>query len=313
MLKKTKINHNGNLPEICKKGINYSKIAPYLYIAPAFIFLMTFKYWPMIYTFILSGMKWNFMSPVKEIVGFSNYVELFRKELFWRSFINTFKYIGLIAPIQIVIPLLLAVLLNNISTKKIKSFYQAILFTPTVLSFAIVCMIWLWMFNPSHGFLNHLLNLFGIQGVSWLSEKRLALPAISVVASWKLIGYNLLIFFAALSAIPSDYTEAALIDGASNWQIFWNIKWPLLSPTTFFILVTTIIYASDRVFIPINMLTRGGPFHSTTNLVFAIYRISFQFFNVGVASSTATITFIIFILLTYLQIKYVQRRVHYET
>jgi len=302
-----------NTIEIRKKGFKISKIAPYLYIAPALILLIVFKYWPMIYTFILSGMKWNFINPVKEVVGFSNYTELFHKELFWKSFMNTFKYIGLITPIQIIIPLFLAVLLNGITTKKIKSFYQAVLFTPTVLSFAIVCMIWLWMYNPSNGFLNHLLNVFGIRSVSWLSEKRLALPAISVVTSWKLIGYNLLIFFAALSSIPSDYTEAALIDGATNWQIFWKIKWPLLSPTTFFILVTTIIYASDRVFIPINMLTRGGPYYSTTNLVFAIYRISFQFFNVGVASSTATITFIIFILITYLQIKYVQKRVYYET
>jgi ABC-type sugar transport system permease subunit len=275
--------------------------------------MMVFKYWPMFFTFLLSGLEWNLIRPAKEFVGFGNYIELFQKELFWKSFINTFKYIGIIVPVQIIIPLLIAILLFNISGKKIKSFYQAIIFTPTVLSFAIVCMIWLWMFNPSHGFINHVLNAMGIKGVSWLSEKRTALPALATVTNWKLLGYNILIFFAALSAIPTDYTEAALIDGASSWKIFWNIKLPLLSPTTFFILVTTIIYSSDRVFIPINMLTRGGPYYSTTNLVFAIYRLSFQFFKAGVASSAATITFIIFILITYLQIKYVQRRVHYET
>ena len=295
------------------KKIRAFNIAPYLYLTPALALMAIFQYWPMVFSFILSGMKWNFLSPVKEFVGFSNYAELFEKELFWKSLGNTFKYIALIVPTQIVFPLLLALLLFGVKTNRFKSFYQAVIFTPTVLSFAIVCMIWLWMLNPISGFINHFLNIFGIPGVSWLSEANFALPTISVVTSWKLLGYNFLIFYAALSAIPYEYLEAGVIDGASSWQIFWIIKLPLLSPTTFYILVTTIVYSSDRVFIPINMLTRGGPYDSTTNLIFAIYRISFQFFNVGVASSTATITFLIFIAMTYLQIRYLQRGVHYES
>jgi len=299
-------------PLATRRQFSRFKIAPYLYLAPALVLLITFKYWPMFFTFFLSTMKWNFINPVKHFIGFSNYIELMDRELFWTSLVNTFRYMLFIVPVQIVIPLFLALLLTHISSNRVKPFYQAVMFTPTVLSFAIVCMIWLWMFNPSHGFLNHFIGLAGFEGISWLSEKNTALPAISMVTNWKLLGYNFLIFYAALQAIPSEYIEAAVIDGASSGKIFWYLKLPLLSPTTFFILVTTIIYSSDRVFIPINMLTRGGPFYSTTNLVFAIYRISFQFFNVGVASATATITFLIFIVITYLQIKYLQKRVHYE-
>lgn len=310
---RTKSDVKIHISKIEKTGIKYSKIAPYLYLMPTLILLGIFRYWPMIFTFILAEMKWNLLSPTKEFVGFNNYIEVFNKELFWMSFVNTFKYLGLIVSIQMVFPLLLAVLLYSISAKKLKSFYQAVIFTPTVLSFAIVCMIWLWMFNLTHGSLNHVLNLFGIQSISWLSEKGTALPSIVMVTNWKILGYNFLIFFAGLSAIPPYYIESALIEGASNWQIFWKIRFPLLTPTTFFLLVTTIIFASDRVFIPINMLTRGGPYYSTTNLVFAIYRISFQFFKAGVASAVATITFVLFILVTYLQIKYLQRWVHYET
>lgn len=287
-------------------------IAPYLYLAPALIPMALFMYWPMIFSLALSAMKWNFINPVKRFVGLANFGDLFQKELFWKSLINTFNYAAAIVPVQIVVPLALALLLDAVYSNRFRSLYQTVIFMPTVLSFAIVCMIWLWMFNPSHGFLNHLLGVFGVPGVSWLSEKQTALPAIALVTNWKLTGYNFIIFYAALTAISQEYIEAAVIDGARRRTIFWRIKLPLLSPTTFFVLVTTIIYSSDRVFIPINMLTRGEPFYSTTNLVFAIYRFSFQFFNVGVASAAATITFLIFLVITYLQLRFLQRRVHYE-
>ncbi len=287
-------------------------IAPYLYLAPALVPMIVFMYWPMVFSLALSAMKWNFINPVKQFVGLANYTEMFQKELFWKSLVNTFSYAAIIVPAQIIVPLILALLLFSVYSNRFKSLYQTIIFMPTVLSFAIVCMIWLWMFNPSHGFLNHLLRVFGVPEVSWLSERQTALPAIALVTNWKLTGYNFIIFYAALTAISQEYVEAAVIDGAASRMIFWRIKFPLLSPTTFFVLVTTIIYSSDRVFIPINMLTRGGPYYSTTNLVFAIYRFSFQFFNVGVASAAATVTFLIFLLITYLQLRFLQKRVHYE-
>lgn len=296
-----------------RRTLRRLKLPAYLYVAPALILMLVFKYWPMFFTFVLSAMKWNFMSPSKEFIGLRNFTSLFQKEEFWQSFVNTFRYILLIVPVQIVIPLALALLLFAVYKSRFRVVYQAVIFMPTVLSFAIVCMVWLWMFHPTFGVLNQILNFFGLRKVSWLSEPAFALPAISFVTNWKLIGYNFLIFYAAITSIPSEYVEAATIDGASSWSVFWRIKLPLLSPTTFFVFVTTVIYASDRVFIPINMLTRGGPYDSTSNLIFSIYRYAFQFFNVGVASATATVTFLLFVIITYLQLRYLQKQVHYDS
>jgi ABC-type sugar transport system permease subunit len=270
--------------------------------------ILIFKYWPMVFSFVLSLLKWNFISPVREFVGLDNFVGLFQRDTFMIALKNTPIYTAALLPLYIALPLVLAVVLAAVASERLRSTYKAVIFSPTVLSFAITCMVWLWIFNPIDGVLNKILALFGLAPVSWLSDARYALWAIVLVSGWKAFGYNLVLFFAALASIPNDYIEAAQIDGAPSWQLFWKIKWPLLSPTMFFALITTVIYAAERAFIPINILTKGGPYESTTNLSYAIYLFGFNFFDAGLASAAATITFVLFIIITGLELL-----VHYET
>jgi len=289
-----------------------SSVEAYLYIAPAFVLLVVFKYWPMVFGLILSFLQWNFVSATKEFVGWSNYVGMFSRDTFLIALRNTPLYILALLPFYLALPLGLAVLLSGVRSKRLASIYKAVIFSPSVLSFAITCMVWLWIFNPLYGVLNRLLVLTGIPAVSWLSDSNVALWSIVLVSGWKTFGYNMVLLIAALSAISPQYVEAAEIDGATPWQIFWKIKWPLISPTMFFLLVTTIIFTAERAFIPINILTKGGPYEATTNLSFAIYLFGFQFFDAGLASATATFTFVLFLLITVFEIRYLERYVTYE-
>lgn len=296
-----------------RRKLKFSGAEPYLYIAPAFALLVIFKYWPMVFSGVLSMLNWDFVSPDWEFVGLANYSGLLNREMFILSLRNTAIYTLALVPFYLIFPLVLAVILFTVSPDRLQSAYKAVIFSPTVLSFAITCMVWLWIFNPIDGILNQVLRTAGLPPLSWLSDSKVAIWAIALVTGWKAFGYNLVLYFAGLASIPKDYVEAAQIDGASPWKLFWAIKWPLLSPTTFFALVTTVIYAAERAFIPINILTKGGPYNSTTNLAYVIYVFGFNWFNVGLASAAAIVTFAIFVVLTAVQVRYLERYVKYET
>jgi sn-glycerol 3-phosphate transport system permease protein len=282
-----------------------------MYILPAVAVLIVFIYWPMIYSVVLSFYEWNFISPTKYFRGFGNYTTLATREFFWTSGWNTGKYVLGLLPLEMVFPVGLAVLVSSIAPQRIQEIFKVFIFSPAVLSFAVTCYVWLWIFNPLGGLSNYLLSIVGISPVSWLTEKKWALWSIVVLSGWRQFGYSLVLYTAALSAIPSQYIEAARIDGVNNWQLFWKIKWPLISPTTFFILITTIIFASTHAFIPIHILTQGGPHNSTSNLIYLVYVYAFKFFNVGLASTGAVLLFAVFLLITFLQLRYVERYVHY--
>ncbi len=295
-----------------RRVLKLLSVEPYLYIAPALLLLLVFKYWPMVFSLVLSFTKWKFARPNLEWAGLSHYAGLLGRETFTIALQNTPLYILGLAPLYIVLPLVLAVFLSAIPWERVRSLYKAIAFSPSVLSFAITCMVWLWMFNAVNGVLNQVLTRLGLSPLSWLDDSRLALWSIVLVSGWRGFGYNMVLYLAALENIPHEYLEAARIDGANGWQLFWKIKWPLLSPTTFFMLVTTIIFAAERAFIPINILTRGGPHQASTNLSYAIYLFAFNFFDPGLASAAAVVTFVLFLLVTVAQIRYLERYVTYE-
>jgi sn-glycerol 3-phosphate transport system permease protein len=287
------------------------RIEPYLYLLPALVFFLVFKYWPMLFGFFLSLSKWNFISSIKW-VGINNYIDMFGRELFVNAVRNTAIYTAILLPAYIVIPLLLALAILRVRNRRLASLYKPVIFMPTILSFAITCMVWMWVFNPSFGALNTVLSYFGIKPIYWLSDDKIALWSIILVSGWKTFGYNMIIFIAGLSAISEELLEASVIDGANAWETFWRVKWPMLSPTTFFILVTSIIYATDKAFIPINVLTRGGPHDATTNLAHAIYVFGFEMFNSGIANAVSMLTFLMFLVITYLLMKVVGERIYYE-
>lgn len=273
-----------------------------LYCLPALIFFGVFKYWPMIYSAVLSFAKWNFVKDIKWI-GWSNYATMFDKAMFIKGIGNTFLYIIALLPFFIVLPLMLATALLNVRNTKLQGIFKAVYFIPTVLAFSIICYVWIWIYNPTYGLLNKFLGLFGVPAFSWLSDPKVAFFAIVLVCGWKYMGQNMILFMAGLLNISNDCIEAATIDGANGWQCFWRIKFPLLAPTTVYLLLTSVIFAAERAFTAINLLTEGGPSYATTNLSYVIYEFGFKYYNIGMASAIAVFTSIIFLIITILMMR----------
>lgn len=269
----------------------------FLYVLPALVFFGLFKYWPMIYSTVLSFAKWNFVADLKWM-GMGNYLSMFDKAMFLKGVGNTFLYILYLLPFFIVLPLMLAVALLNVRGRRAQGFYKALYFMPTVLAFSIICIVWLWMYNPSYGVLNNVLRLFGLEGWAWVSDPSTAFFAIVLVCGWKFLGQNMILFLAGLMNISQDCIEASTIDGANGWQCFWRIKFPLLAPTTVYLLLTSVIFAAERAFTAINLLTQGGPSYGTTNLSYVIYEFGFKYYNIGMASAIAVFTSLIFLVIT---------------
>jgi len=292
-----------------RTSIRLRKVLPYLLIAPSLAVFLVFDIWPIIYSFYLSFMKWNLLSPKKTFVGLDNYITIFTSEEFLKALWHTVVFtIGRVGG-SLTFALLLALLLNT--QKRWVSWVQASIFSPHVVSMVSISMLWLWLMDPNHGLLNYLLSLVGLPPSRWLAGVDTALLSVIIVTVWKAIGYDMVIFLSGLQAIPEELHEAAKIDGANSFQRFWKITFPLLSPTTFFLTVTSII-ASFQVFDSVRVMTGGGPVDATTVLVFYIYQHGFRFYKIGQATAASTVLFLIILILTVLQFKYAEKKVHYD-
>lgn len=293
------------------RAVKWETVAPYTFVAPLLFLITLFIFWPLLYSFYLSTLRWNLVSAVRTFVGFGNFTELPADPRFGDAITNTGVYVLALVPIQVFLPLGLALLLWPIRRSRAQDAYRVTLFAPTVISFAVAALVWMWIFSPHQGLLNQVIVAFGGSSVSWLTDPKTAIWAVIGVSAWKVMGFNLLLYIAALEAVPHEYLEAAEIDGAGGWQLTRHIRWPLISPTFFFVLVTTVIFVNDEVFSAINVMTDGGPFERTTNLVYYLYEQAFRYFQVGAASAVALILFFAIVLLTWLQFRFVERRVHY--
>jgi ABC-type sugar transport system permease subunit len=283
----------------------------YLFIAPLLALMAAFIYWPMLYSAYLSLYDWNFVSPDWRFVGATNYTRLPDDPRFRLALWQTVLYVLALVPIKVFLPLGLALLLWPIRRSRAQGVYRLMLFTPTVISFAVAALVWLWIFNPIQGVLNQVIVGVGGSRVNWLSNPQTAIWCVIIVSTWKVLGFNLLLYLAALEGVPEEYVEAGSIDGAGGWQLIRHIRWPLITPTFFFVLVTTIIFVNDEVFSAISVLTDGGPFDRSINLVFYLYQQAFRYFQIGIASAVAIILSVAVILLTWLQFRFVERHVHY--
>ena len=287
---------------IARKHARVTLLSFFLFVLPALVLFVLFKWWPIVYSFFLSFEKWNFVSA-RKFIGLANYARLFTHQNFQKAFVHTFVYIVELFPFFVILPLLFALLLSYVVHSRLQSFFRALLFIPTILAFSIVCLVWMWMYNPNFGLFNNILKVVGLGPYSWLTDLRTALPSIVMVTGWKILGSNMILYAAGLMMINKDYIEAATLDGASQWTIFWKIKWPLLAPTTIYNLITAVNYSTDKAFIPINILTQGGPDEATTNLAHMIYVFGFNFFNIGLASAAAIFTSALFLAITIAMMK----------
>lgn len=272
---------------------NNERIASWVFILPALLGTLIFIVIPVICSFGLSFTKWDLLNPIR-FVGLDNYKEIFSEALFFKIFWNTVVFAISTSVLGVIIPLVLACILNS----KIRGseFYKTAYFLPFITPMIVIGVVWEWIFDPNIGLLNHILHLH----INWLYDTHFAMPALIIVSVWKLIGYNMVIFLSSLSGISQSMFEAAKIDGATPFQTFKNVTIPLLSPSIFFVVIITAI-SSFQVFDLIYLMTQGGPLDSTNVLVYAIYKNAFEYFNVGKASAIAYVLFFIILVLTLVQ------------
>lgn len=281
------------MKNLFEKFVNNTQMSALIFLLPALLGTLIFIVIPVICSFGLSFVQWDLLSPIK-FVGFENYREIFHDGLFYKILGNTIVFALSTSFLGVIIPLILASILNT----KIRGseFFKGAYFLPFITPMVVVGVVWAWIFDPNIGLLNQMLHLH----LNWLYDSKLAMPALIVVSVWKLIGYNMIIFLSSLSAISQSLFEAAKIDGANSFQIFKNVTIPMLSPTIFFVVIITAI-SSFQVFDLIYLMTQGGPFDSTNVLVYAIYKNAFEYFNVGKASAIAYVLFVIILVLTLIQ------------
>nr|WP_195914040.1 sugar ABC transporter permease [Planomicrobium sp. YIM 101495] len=289
--------------------ISWVKVRPYAMIFPAILVFALFFIYPIGYMIYLSFHDWNFVSPVKDFVGTANFSYLLNDRDFREVISNSFIYTFFTVALTIGISLLLAIWLNR--SGKLYSFMQASIFSPHIISLVSVSMLWMWIMDGDYGLLNWLLNLIGIDSVAWLTSPDYALASLILVAVWKGIGFNTLVFIAGLQSIPKDLYEAAELDHTPPWRRFLKITVPMLSPTLFFLTIIGVIN-SFQVFETINLMTGGGPINSTNTFVYYIYEYGFQFFKIGYASAAGVILLIILSVLTLVYFKVLSKRVHYR-
>lgn len=283
----------------------------YIYLLPVLSILVFFQVMPILYSLAVSFYSWDLIgSP--DWVGFGNYVRLFYDPMFYKSLFNTFKYALISVPLSIGCSMGIALLLNNPISAI--GFYRTIYFIPVITSINAVAIVWNLIYHPDPnvGLLNKLLALIGVPPQTWLLDAFWALPCIIFMSVWKGLGYNVIIFLAGLQNIPKHLYEAAKIDGATRWQQFRHITWPMLSPTTFFIFVMSII-GSFQVFSQVYMMTpRGGPLKSTMVIVFYLYQKAFEAFEFGYALAIAFVLFIMIFSMTLFNKLYIEKKVHYS-
>ncbi|AEG34559.1 sugar ABC transporter permease (plasmid) [Thermus thermophilus] len=280
-------------------------------LLPTLVILSLFLYYPTIQTFLLSFYQVNFalIFADKIFVGLENYKTVFTDPVYRRVLLNTLLFSGSVVALSLVTGLALAVLANQ----KVRGarVYRLLLIWPYALSPAVAGVIFLFLFNPQAGVVNYVLGeVFGVRP-DWLTDPRLAFLVVVLTAVWKNVGYNVVFYLAALQNLPGEVLEAALVDGATPWQRFFRITLPLLSPMTFFLLVMNSIYAFFDTFAIIDLITRGGPNGATNTLIYSIYRDGFEFFNTGMAAAQSVVLFVGVVLLTMVQFRFGERRVHY--
>tara|TARA_R110000751_G_scaffold71441_11_gene145033 strand:+ start:56104 stop:57060 length:957 start_codon:yes stop_codon:yes gene_type:complete len=288
-----------------------SALVPWLYLAPTLLLLALFTYWPLLQTAYLSLVDWN-MNPSQptQFVGTDNYGRVFGSTLFQTALFNTIIYIGASIPLKVLLPIPVAVFLWSLGTRG--HFYRAILFLPTLISFVVVGVAFLWILNPIFGYAKQFFALAGYRLPNLLADPDAAIWVIIGISTWKVLGFNMLIYLAGLASINREYIEAMRMDGAGDLTIFRRLIWPLLTPTLMFVMISTIIFTMQQVFTPIDLMTEGGPSNSTTNLFYMIYQYSFVTFDVGGGAAGTMMLFALLMILALLQIRLFDRRAHYK-
>ena len=281
----------------------------YVAISPWLIGLVLFTGGPLVASLVMSFTDWTGLKSSFNFIGAQNYVHLFTTDfLFKKVLFNSFYYSFASVALTTVGALLAAMLMNQ----KVRgiSIFRTLFYLPSVTSGVAIAIMWLYIFNPQVGFVNHLLGLAGIKGPGWFASVQWAMPALIIMSLWG-TGNNMIILLAGLQGIPQHLYEAARIDGSNKWHEFWHVTVPMLSPVLFYVSVISII-GSFQIFTNVFVTTRGGPGTATLVYVMHLYLNAFEYMKMGLASAMAWILFLIILVLTWLQFKASKRWVYYE-
>jgi multiple sugar transport system permease protein len=281
----------------------------WLFVTPTVLGLLLFSGGPIVAALAISLTHWNIVDP-PTWVGLGNYATLILGTgLFWTALRNTLTYMVGVIPLQMSLSLLIALGLNR--GLRLQNLFRTLYFLPTVCSTVALALVWRVLFDYQLGVLNWLIGSIGLGRVPWLMTPGTAMPAVIIMSAWQGIGYPLVLWLAGLQGIPQSYYDAAKVDGAGRLALFRYVTWPLLTPTTFFMLIIACI-GSFQVFEQTFVLTGGGPQRATYTLVYFIYDQAFQEFDMGAASAVAYVLFFFILVLTVLQLRLQRRWVHYE-
>lgn len=291
-----------------KRVVFRSRWLPYLLLAPQIAITLIFFFWPAGQALYQSLLQQDAFGINLEFVGLDNFRTLFNDPLYLESFRITAVFALGVAALGLSFALLLAYFADR--AVRGATGYKTLLIWPYAVAPAIAGMLWMFLFNPTLGIVSYGLRLLGYDW-NFLLNGNQALALVIIAAAWKQVSYNFLFFLAGLQSIPRSLIEAAAIDGAGPWRRFWSIVFPLLSPTTFFLLVINIVYAFFDTFAIIDAVTHGGPFNSTNTLVYKVFHDGFRGMDIGGSAAQSVVLMVIVIGLTVVQFRYVERKVQY--
>jgi len=278
-------------------------ILPYLLVSPYLIFVTVFVMFPVLFCFFLTFHKWNIISPM-HFIGVDNYARLFHDRLFWKAIGNTLKFLLVHIPLQLIVSLFLAQLLNQ----KIKaiSFFRASFFLPVIVSGVVVTILWQQLFGFDSGIFNRVLSGIGLPKIGWLVNPDIAIYSIAVMATWKNVGLYVILFLVGLQTVPPQYYEAAKLEGATRWQQFYHITLPMINPTIFLVVVLSTI-GGFSLFIEPYIMTGGGPLNQTLSGVLYIYKQAFQYYNMGYSATLGFFYAIMIMTVVVMQKKLIEK------
>ncbi|MGH4049838.1 MAG: carbohydrate ABC transporter permease [Clostridium sp.] len=282
-----------------------NKSTPYIFISPALILLLVFSLLPIFLAFFISFTDMSLIGlgdwSKINFIGIENYQNIFKDPIFIKSIVNTIFYVVIGVPLVVICSLGIAVMIK-FGESKFFGIFRVIFYTPSITNVVAVAIVWSYLYNPSFGFFNHILSYFNISAVNWLQDPLIAKFSLIILALWRAIGINMIIFLAALQGIPKDYYEAASLDGANKWQQLIKITVPMLRFAIFFVTITTMIGWLQFFEEPF-IMTNGGPLDSTTSMALFIYRNGFQLSKFGYAAAGSFILFIAIIIITLIQFR----------
>ncbi len=283
-------------------------------VGPATLAMVLFIFLPVAIVAVLSFTDYQFGATTFNWSGLENYSKLFSSTLGRRAVTNTLIYVAVVIPFSVGFGLLVAIGLFQMArwAPRLSNIMKTIYFLPVAATLVAMSVAWQMVLHPSLGIVNQTLVALGSQPQNWLSDRGLVLYTLAMIGIWQSVGYNMILFLAGLAAIPAELYDAAEVDGAGGgWSRFWTVTWPMLGPTTLFVMVVTATNAF-RVFETVATMTRGGPAFASDTLVYALYREGFVYFKAGYASAITMVFFAFLLALTVLQFTLVEKRVHYR-